>query len=138
MNPQYRPVRDRIVEKQEMEDRVINALAAGALGGAVLAFLIVTIKWLVRGAKSLAEKAEQNAPEIKQRLKVAATASAEQAAKFTQSAGEKLRATREAIRDSQAGRMPKYEQLEKLGELRDKGVLTDEEFQVEKTRILNG
>ena len=121
-----------------MEDRVINAIAIGALGGLALAILAVAIQGLMKGAKNLVEKAEQNAPEIKQRLKGAAIASAEQAARLTQSAGEKLRAARDAAQDSQAGRMSKYEQLEKVGELKEKGVLTDEEFQAEKARILNG
>ncbi|WP_442788817.1 SHOCT domain-containing protein [Halobacillus sp. HZG1] len=31
----------------------------------------------------------------------------------------------------------KYEQLEKIGKLKEKGIITDEEFQTEKEKILN-
>jgi hypothetical protein len=120
----------------DMESQVTNAIAEGLLVGVVMAFVMGCIWWLTKVFERVKTKAQENAPEMKERLRNVAASSAEHATRLTQSAGEKLRAAREAIQESNGGRMSKYEQLEKLGQLKEKGILSDEEFQSEKARIL--
>jgi hypothetical protein len=78
----------------------------------------------------------QDAAKIKKQVADAAANASERAKRMNRTAGESARAAASAWVGKDATRMKKYEQLEKLGALRQAGALTEEEFQAEKARIL--
>jgi hypothetical protein len=119
-----------------MSDSIVNALATGALAGVVIGAIVMAVKWTARGARRVADELQDNAPVIKQRLGEAAATSADGMGKLAACAGQGLRAPKQAMSESDGPRISKYEQLEKIAALKDAGILTEEDFRTEKSRIL--
>lgn len=110
-------------------DAVINAAAAGALVGAVLMATVYLFKWLARSAKSVATS--DTVAKAKSSATSAIAASSDGITKVAKTGAAIVRkASRQNPND-------RYEALLKLKQLLDAGALTEDEYKVEKRKLLN-